>query len=186
MMEETQFFSRTALFSAYYRAYHAMHDDPKIFDDFLACHLFEEDGREFLENLLAKSLQLYDPERAASCPDQATALALSMRALPSPSIVLGRARYAEDNLVKAVEQGVKQYVILGAGMDTFAFRCPELLDRLQVFEVDHPATQASKRDRLAKLGWEQPARLHFIPVDFTRDHLSAALARSSYDPQAPS
>ncbi|MHB1043431.1 MAG: class I SAM-dependent methyltransferase [Eubacteriales bacterium] len=77
-------------------------------------------------------------------------------------------------------------MILGAGMDTFAFRRPELVKQLQVFEVDHPATQVFKRRRLTELGWEHPAQLHFIPVDFTQESLAPALTRSSYDPQAPS
>lgn len=71
-------------------------------------------------------------------------------------------------------------------MDTFAFRHPELLMQLKVFEVDHPATQTFKRTRLTELEWEQPANLHFIPVDFNQESLSAALARSPYDPQIPS
>jgi methyltransferase (TIGR00027 family) len=109
-----------------------------------------------------------------------------MQAMATLPIVLSRARYAEDSLEEACGRGVKQYVILGAGMDTFAFRHPELEGRLQVFEVDHPATQAFKRNRLAELGWEQPAHLHFIPVDFTRESLSGVLARSAYDPRVPS
>lgn len=99
------------------------------------------------------------------------------------SLVVSRARYAIDCLEEAVRQGVKQYVILGAGMDTFAFRRPEMLEQLQVFEVDHPAKQDSKRHRLAELGWKQPAQLHFVPVDFTQENLATALTRTSYDPQ---
>ncbi len=97
------------------------------------------------------------------------------------SSVLCRARYSEDNLKEAVKQGMQQYVILGAGMDTFAFRHPELLEQLQVFEVDHPATQAFKRQRIAELGWEKPSNLHFVTVDFTQENLATALKRSSYD-----
>jgi len=67
-----------------------------------------------------------------------------------------RVRYAEENLEKAVLQGVRQYVILGAGLDAFAFRRPELMEQLEVFEVDHPATQEYKLHRLAELGWEIP------------------------------
>lgn len=59
-----------------------------------------------------------------------------------------------------------------------------MVEQLQVFEVDHPATQAYKRNRLAELGWEIPAQLRFIPVDFTRESLAEALKRSSYDPQS--
>ena len=77
-----------------------------------------------------------------------------------------RARYAEETLEKAVTNGVKQCVILGAGLDTFAFRCPEMMKNLEVFEVDHPATQEFKLYRLAELGWEHPAKLHFTPYRF--------------------
>jgi methyltransferase (TIGR00027 family) len=72
-------------------------------------------------------------------------------------------------------------------MDTFAFRRPELMERLEVFEVDHPATQEFKLQRLAELGWEHPANLHFIPIDFTKEKLETALTRSiSYDPKVKS
>lgn len=169
-MKEKQF-SRSAVIMAYHRAHHAMYDTPKIFDDFLAHHLVPEEARSIIEYHMAEALKLYDPELAATCPDQATAIAWMMRALAAPSFVLCRVRYAEDILQKAIELGVKQYVILGAGLDTFAFRKPEMLEQLQVFEVDHPATQAFKRHRIAELGWEQPAQLHFVPVDFEQDYI---------------
>ena len=102
---------------------------------------------------------------------------------PSP-LFLSRARYTEDSLEAAIKQGVRQYVILGAGMDTFAFRRKELMEQLQVFEVDHPATQEFKRNRLAELGWDLPVQLHFIPVDFNKESLAEALKHSAYDPQA--
>jgi hypothetical protein len=70
-------------------------------------------------------------------------------------------------------------------MDTFALRRPDLLADLQVFEVDQPATQAHKRQRLLALG-ELPPQLHFLQVDFSRENLAAAPRRSAYDPQAPS
>lgn len=180
-MEENQV-SVTALITAFSRAYHATHDAPKIFDDHLAYHLFTDEEFTNMGRNLAEALKFFDPERAAACPDQATALAWVMRAQTAP-ITLSRSRYTEDNLETAVKQGVRQYVILGAGMDTFAFRRPELLRQLQVFEVDHPATQAFKRHRLAELGWEHPAQLHFVPVDFAKESLVAAFKRSSYDPR---
>ena len=94
---------------------------------------------------------MINPEQAAADSDQATALACVMQTHHGP-ITLSRSRYAEDQLAAALDQGVQQYVILGAGFDTFAFRRPDLLDRLQVFEIDHPATQALKHQRLAMLG----------------------------------
>lgn len=68
-------------------------------------------------------------------------------------------------------------------MDTFAFRRPDLLSQVQVFEVDHPATQAFKLNRLAELEWEIPSNLHFVPVDFTKESLADALKGTSYDLQ---
>jgi methyltransferase (TIGR00027 family) len=179
--------SKTAMGTAFMRAYHAAHDQPKIFDDFLAQRLITEDERRVIEARQLEAFRLFDPVRAASCPDQASALACWMQSGAAPAITLSRARYAEDLLAEAVrQQEVRQYVILGAGMDTFAFRHPDLLNRLQVFEVDHPLTQAHKRHRLQEMGLEQPRQLHFLPVDFSRENLAAALRLSAYDREAPS
>ena len=141
---------------------------------------------------------MINPERAAANPDQATALACVIQTHNGP-ITLSRSRYAEDQLAVAtasaspthsvghdVDQGVRQYVILGAGFDTFAFRRPDLLDRLQVFEVDHPATQALKRERLTLLDQSAPPQLHFVPIDFATQRLSDVLAPPAYDPRQKS
>jgi methyltransferase (TIGR00027 family) len=84
-----------------------------------------------------------------------------------------------------VERGVRQYVLLGAGLDTFAFRRPDLLQRLTVLELDHPATQEHKRQRLDELGWEVSCNMHFIPVDFTCTSLVDVLQTSIFDAQEP-
>ena len=176
----------TAPLLTYFRAYHAVHDAPKIFDDFLAYHLLTEQERAFFDQQFATAVKIIDPVHAASCPDEATALAWFMRAIAPLSLAISRAKYTEDLLEKGVREGVRQYLILGAGMDSFAFRCPELVEKLQVFEVDHPATQAHKRSRLAEIGWEQPVQLHFVPVDFNHESPAAALACSSYNRESPS
>jgi len=80
--------------------------------------------------------------------------------------IVGRARFIEDLAEEQAKQGVTQYVILGAGLDTFAQRRPELASRLHVFEVDQPGPQAWKRKRLAEIGLAAPEGLHFVPVDF--------------------
>ncbi len=183
-MEENRM-SLTALFTAYFRGYHAAHDEPKVFDDFLAFRLLTAEERAAVEDSFLTGLRSADPVRAASFPDRESALRSMMQRICSLPIVLGRARYTEDRLGEAVREGVRQYVILGAGMDTFAFRRPELAENLRVFEVDHPAMHSFKRRRLAELGWELPAHLHFVSVDFTRESLTAALSRTPYDPQAP-
>jgi methyltransferase (TIGR00027 family) len=86
-----------------------------------------------------------------------------------------RHRFAEDELAKAVKQGTTQYVILGAGLDSFAYRRPNLVRSLDVYEVDHPASQAWKRERVAALGIPVPPTLHYAPVDFERTSLTEGL-----------
>jgi len=172
--------------SAYLRAYHSRHDNPKIFDDFLAHRIIPEERQALIEQGLANSLKLSDPERAAVCPDQATALAWVLRAMTGPPNILSRSRYTEDSLEEAIRQGVEQYVILGAGLDTFAFRRPDLVKQLRVYELDHPATQTFKRHRLAELKWKITPNLNYVPIDFTQGNLTAALTQSSYAPQAKS
>ena len=182
-MKENQA-SFTAMSVAYMRAYHSRYDAPKIFDDFLAYDLIPEEKRELIEKHLIKQYvtwdqQLNDTENATSLHDRITTSESLMQAINN---VISRARYTEDTLEEAFRQGVKQYVILGAGMDTFAFRRPEMLEELEVFEIDHPSTQEFKLHRLAELGWKHPAKLHFIPIDFTKESLVTALMRSSsYD-----
>jgi methyltransferase (TIGR00027 family) len=179
--------SKTAMGTAFMRAYHAAHDHPRIFDDFLAQHLITAEELKIIEERHLAAFQRFDPSGAASCPDRASALAYWMQNAGAPALVFSRARYTEDILETAVRrQEVKQYVILGAGLDTFALRRPDLSARLHVFEVDHPGTQAHKRGRLREVGREQPGQPHFIPVDFSRENLAQALGCSAYDQQASS
>lgn len=181
-MKENQA-SFSAMMTAYIRAYHSMYDTPKIFDDFLAYYLIPQEVRALIEQGLRREKQISDTEHTVLPSDQTTTFA----SLTKTTNILSRARYTEDALEELVRQGVKQYVILGAGMDTFAFRRPELMDCLEVFEVDHPATQNFKLLRLAELGWKHSAHLHFVPVDFTKENLATALTRSSaYDPNIKS
>ena len=91
------------------------------------------------------------------------------------------ARFPEDIVEQAAADGVRQYVILGAGLDSFAYRRHDLLDRLRVFEVDHPASQRRKRQRLAELGVDSPTGLVFTPVDFERQTLREGLAEAGFD-----
>jgi methyltransferase (TIGR00027 family) len=175
-MKENQA-SFSAMMTAYIRAYHSMHDTPKIFDDFLAYRLIPQKVLTSIEQGLNRDKKFNYLEHT-DVSNQKTTLS----SLTKGTNVLSRARYTEDALEEAVRQGVKQYVILGAGMDTFAFRRPEMMDYLEVFEVDHPATQNLKLLRLSELGWELPEHLHFIPIDFTKENLATALIRSSaYD-----
>jgi methyltransferase (TIGR00027 family) len=100
------------------------------------------------------------------------------------AFLLARSRFAEDELAAAVERGIRQYVILGAGLDTSAFRAPYADRRLRIFEVDHPATQAWKQERLAVGAISVPATLTFVPLDFERQDLAAELSRAGFQFEA--
>jgi len=100
------------------------------------------------------------------------------------ALLVARSRYAEDRLADAVAQGATQYVLLGAGLDTFAHRNPHA--HLRVFEVDHPATQMWKRDLLRDNGIASPENLVYAPVDFERQSLADQLREAGFDFAAPS
>ena len=109
-----------------------------------------------------------------------------LRAIEPVSLcVLLRARYAEQALEAAVEKGIDQYVIMGAGMDSFAFRRPDLMSRIDVFEIDHPFTQSQKLARIRQAGWAIPPRLHFVSADLTRISAVEALEGSGFQRSRP-
>ncbi len=101
-----------------------------------------------------------------------------------PAVVL-RSRYTEDQLVEAVESGTEQYVILGAGHDTFALRRKDLADKVRVFEVDTPNTQDVKRQSILKANGSIPANLTLVPVNFEVDRLDEELEKAGFDSQQP-
>jgi methyltransferase (TIGR00027 family) len=96
-----------------------------------------------------------------------------------------RSRFAEDQLAAAVERGVRQLVILGAGLDTFAYRQPAWARALRIIEVDQPATQANKRERLSGAGIEIPSNVTLAPVDFETTSLRQALESNGVDLSTP-
>jgi len=101
---------------------------------------------------------------------------------PFRASIVARARFIEDLVVEQASHGVGQYVILGAGLDTFAQRRPEIASRLRVFEVDRPGPQAWKRQRLIELGYGVPKWLRFVPVDFEAgDAWWERLAEAGFD-----
>jgi methyltransferase (TIGR00027 family) len=101
------------------------------------------------------------------------------------SHVVLRSRYAEDRLAEAVHRGMRQYVSLGAGFDTFAYRQPEWAQTLRIFEVDHPASQQAKRARLEAAGIAMPSNVEFVSIDFEHVSLGDGLAVSSLDHSQP-
>ena len=99
--------------------------------------------------------------------------------------IVARARFIEDLVAAEAVRGVAQYVLLGAGLDTFAQRRPEIASRLQVFEVDRPGPQAWKRRRLVELGFGVPEWLRLVPVDFETTSWWEGLAAAGFDPGQP-
>jgi methyltransferase (TIGR00027 family) len=153
--------SRTARAAAAHRAVHQVLESGRIFADALAMRIVARDGED-AEALVRDAAQ-------------------NPHARPMRIFIAARARFAEDALTAAVERGVRQLVVLGAGLDTYAYR-GALRDRLRIFEVDHPATQAWKRRRLAEAEIPLPRTLTFAPVDFERETLGAGLAAAGFDP----
>lgn len=183
-MENNQV-SQLSLTTAFCRAYHSKNDNPKIFDDYLAPYFFTDEEYESRIQKSIEGMQKLFPERVAAFPDENAALNWIIQTFSAASLTVSRSRYTEDKLELDIMQGIRQYVILGAGMDTFAHRRTDLGNLLQVFEIDHPATQAYKRQRIDELGWTYPSNLHYVPVDFTKDNLETVLSQCpSYNPAA--
>ena len=93
--------------------------------------------------------------------------------------VVGRSRYAEDSLQQAIQQGIQQYVLVGAGLDSFTLRQAQQYPNLKIFEVDHPDTQAAKQKKLKEFG-EIPTNVEFVAIDFEKESIADALARSGF------
>ncbi len=156
--------SRTAQRVAVRRAAHQLFDHPKVFDDPIAIAMAGRDA--------ARELQ--------EAGDTEPAFSRGLRAF-----LAVRSRYAEDQLAIAVERGVRQYVVLGAGLDTFAYRNPLRQLGLHVFEVDHPATQEWKRSVLLDAGIAVPKDMTFAEVDFERQSLGDGLLQTGFEKQQP-
>ncbi len=160
-MREGQF-SRTALGAAGRRAAHQVVDGARVFADPLALRILGPDAdaavAEARANPASRGLRLY---------------------------VAMRSRFAEDAARRAIARGVRQIVVLGAGLDTFAYRV-EPVEGLRVFEVDHPATQAEKRRRLAAAAIVAPPHVVYAGCDFESESLAGALRAGGFDAARPS
>ncbi|KXZ20950.1 SAM-dependent methyltransferase [Bacillus nakamurai] len=159
--------SVTSLISAFGRAYHSKYDRPKIFDDFIAQDLISQKEFSDIKDHMIQGIQFFSKDiaqRFQDDPEEILKWITQVQLSPTP---LARAAYCEKALLNEVMLGARQYVILGAGMDTFCFRHPELENSLDIFEIDHPASQECKINRLEAAGFSIPSHLHFVPMDFT-------------------
>jgi methyltransferase (TIGR00027 family) len=172
--------SLTAIVSCYARGYHALQSNQPIFNDFVASTLLKEEEKQLISTNWANAIAFFAPEKSETLKTFEEKLQWVMNNQTVPQLV-SRARYAEDGLVSAIERGVRQYVILGAGFDTFALRQENLPDDFIIYEVDHPATQAFKINRLKEMGIEIPKNVNFVSVDFKKDSLRDELKKVGYN-----
>ncbi|MGJ4851076.1 class I SAM-dependent methyltransferase [Bacillota bacterium Meth-B3] len=162
----------TALISAYARWHHAQHDGVKVFDDTVVGRLLPHAEKQSIGENMSKGIGFFNPAFQGT-NSEALRWIVDNQLAPSP---LGRAAFCERHLQNTVRLGARQYLILGAGHDTFGYRQPEWAKELHIFEVDHPATAADKRRRLTSAGIAVPENVHFIPADFNDEHWLDALA----------
>jgi methyltransferase (TIGR00027 family) len=152
--------SRTAYRVAVRRAVHQIIDHPNVLHDPIAVAIV---GADAVTNAVTNN-------------------AKSDRFPSLRAFVVARSRYAEDELAQSIRNGVTQYVVLGAGLDTFAYRNP--FENLRVFEVDHPATQAWKREKLNVANIPIPSNLTFVPVNFEMETIRGGLQSAGFDASA--
>ncbi|MFD1412462.1 class I SAM-dependent methyltransferase [Oceanobacillus jeddahense] len=173
--------SLTSLISAFGRAYHSKYDTPKIFDDYIAKEIItQKEFSDIRENMI-NGIQFFNSQIASEFqndPEEILKWITQVQLSPTP---LARAAYCENVLFHAMSQGVKQYVILGAGLDTFCLRHPELNDRIEIYEIDHPATQDFKKKRLAEADYQIPDNLHFVSADFTKNFTVQNLIEEGFE-----
>ena len=177
--------SITALMSSFGRAFHAENEDHPVFADGFAKEMMTAEEYAAVQGYILSGAQFFEPEidPAKQEPKALVRKIVNTHIAPSP---LCRAAYTEQALKTSVLTGTKQYVILGAGLDTFAFRDTAFISKHKVFEVDHPMTQADKKERIARNGWTVPENLTFVPVDFTKDSLTERLIAGGFDKKVKS
>lgn len=152
----------TALVSVFARWYHSQINIVKIFDDSMAGTLLTDEEKSAISESMSKGISFFNP--AFSGPnDEALRWIVDNQLSPTP---LGRAAFAEWHLQNAIRLGAKQYIILAAGYDSFAYRQPEWASAVQIIEIDHPDTANDKKRRLETAKIEIPNNTHYISADF--------------------
>ena len=167
--------SMTALISAFSKAYHAGNNDVKIFNDSVARLLLTDVEFSQISKSMADGIGFFNSSFTGT-PEAALKWVVDNQLSPSP---LGRAAFAEASLETAVSVGTAQYLILGAGYDTFSYRQPGWAAKLQIFELDHPATARDKKMRLDAAKLAVKDNVHYIAADFTKEQWWKALTQNS-------
>ncbi|MEG0229139.1 MAG: class I SAM-dependent methyltransferase [Oscillospiraceae bacterium] len=156
--------SMTALVSAFSRAYHQQNNEVTIFNDSVARQLLTDEEYCQIAKSMSDGIGFFNPSFVGK-PEQALKWIVDNQLSPSP---LGRAAFAEKSLERAVQVGAKQYLIFGAGYDTFAYRQPSWANKLEIFEIDQLATASDKQERLKNNNLVIPDNVHYIEADFTK------------------
>ena len=173
--------SITAKLCSFARAYHSNTGRKKIFDDYLAYDLMGKEEFEEIGQLIQND---FDFDNTAYDPGFETERIYSKLNRYIAPIPLSRIAFAEQKLAEFAGKHYKcQYVICGAGMDTFAFRNDD--PGIRIFELDHPDTGRYKRERIRQLEWNIPENLSFVPIDFSKDDMTQVLLSAGYDPDIP-
>ncbi|MFK4289160.1 methyltransferase (TIGR00027 family) [Bacillus sp. RC240] len=173
--------SVTSLVSAFGRAYHSEFDSSKIFDDYVAKDLISQKERNDIETNMVQGIHFFNKGIAQQFQDNPKEILKWITQVQLSPTPLARAAYCERVLLHEIALGAKQYVILGAGLDTFSFRHRELENKIEIFEVDHPSTQAFKIQRVKESGLEIPSNLHFVSMDFTKDFSKQKLVNEGFE-----
>lgn len=175
--------SRTALVTSLMRALHSRHSPSPLLNDPWGDRLVPLSERDRMRERILGRMDEEARVRALRAPDTILDdFLLSNAAFPG---VVIRSRYAEDALQEATLRGIRQYVLIGAGFDSFALRRPAFSDGLDIFEVDHPATQNFKIQRIHDCGISLPPMVHFLSADLANEDLASVLARSSFRKDEP-
>lgn len=174
--------SMTAKLCSYARAYHSMLGKNKIFDDYLAYDMIGKDEYERIQSQL--QVDIWEKGSQPRYGFESMQIFEEMDQYFS-SVALSREAFTERALRRFTRGRTKsQYVICGAGMDTFAFRNTD--EAMEIFELDHPNTQAYKLGRIHQLKWQIPANVHYTAVDFESDDLATSLLHSGFRPYTES
>ncbi|MBR3283116.1 MAG: class I SAM-dependent methyltransferase [Ruminococcus sp.] len=176
MVDERE--SVTAKLCAFVRAWHSNRSREKIYDDYLAYDLMGKEEYDELYDMISRGFSdgpvKYSPEDTEQIINEYIA--------PIP---LSRIHFSESRLLNfARSHGRIQYVICGAGSDTFSFRNTD--PNIEIFEIDHPDTQNYKLEKISRLEWNIPKNVHFVPVNFEKEKMSDKLLAAGFDPSAPS
>ena len=163
--------SMTALVSAFSRAYHSTQNLEKVFDDYLAKKILTEDEYEQIASNMSKGISFFNPSFVGT-QEEALRWIVDNHLSSTP---LGRAAFAEKSLENAVKIGAKQYLIFAAGYDTFAYRQSDWASKIEIFEIDHPATCEDKQKRIKSVVSEKPANLHYVSADFRENNWQSNL-----------